>query len=305
MDEALKKLDDLPAMASRHRCEGFPGQHHVVLPASVVTAERDHPLLRGLLVTDAGHYPNAEGHLVARSTGTDGFILIVCAAGRGWVRTIGGRHEVVAGDVVLLGPQKPHSYGADDQEPWTIEWAHFSGGEADAWRNSIAGDGCHLKLHPSASASIRLARVHEHLEAGYDETQLLLAAAALRRSLTEIVRFRRIPNHAPTSVESVEATAEWMRGHLSSPVTLAMLAKKAGMSPSQYSAIFRQRFGFPPIDWFTRQRVQQACRLLDLTQEKVEVVGVEVGFRDPYYFSRSFRKVMGCSPRAYRAIAKG
>ena len=96
-----------------------------------------------------------------------------------------------------------------------------------------------------------------------------------------------------------------MRGHLSSQATLATLANMSGMSPSRYSDIFRRRFGFPPIDWFMRQRVQQACLLLDVTREKVEIVGLEVGFRDPYYFSRSFRKVMGCSPRAYRAIAKG
>ncbi|MEO5712943.1 MAG: helix-turn-helix domain-containing protein [Luteolibacter sp.] len=305
MDEAAKKLDDPPVMAGRHRREGFPGQHHVVLPAPVVASQRDHPLLRGLFVTDAGQYPHAQGHLVTRASGTGGFIMIVCSAGLGWVRTRGEHHEVGTGDVVLLRPRVPHSYGAASADPWTIEWAHFSGSEADDWLNSIAGNGCHLKLHPTASVSIRLSRVHEHLEAGYDETQLLLASAALRRSLAELVRLRRTPNHAPTSVEAVEATAEWMRGHLSSPVTLADLAKKSGMSPSQYSAIFRQRFGFPPIDWFTRQRVRQACRLLDLTREKVEVVGLEVGFRDPYYFSRSFRKVMGCSPRAYRAIAKG
>ena len=167
------------------------------------------------------------------------------------------------------------------------------------------GKGFFLHLHPAAPASIRLARVHEHLEAGYDETQLLLAAAALRRSLTELIKLRRVPGHTPTAVEAVEATADWMRTHLSSQATLAALAKMAGMSPSRYSDIFRQRFGFSPIDWFTRQRVQQACLLLDVTPEKVEVVGLEVGFKDPYYFSRSFRKVMGCSPRAYRAIAKG
>ena len=85
----------------------------------------------------------------------------------------------------------------------------------------------------------------------------------------------------------------------------AKLSKKAGMSSSRYSDIFRQRFGYSPIDWFNRQRVQRACHLLDVTREKVKVVGLEVGFRDPYYFSRSFRKIMGSSPREYRAITKG
>jgi AraC family transcriptional regulator, arabinose operon regulatory protein len=292
-------------MSIRHRREGFPGQHHVVLPAPVVSEACGHPLLRGLFATDAGQYPNAKGHRVSRSTGTSGAILIVCTAGSGWVKSQGRQQKVAAGDVVFIGPEEPHSYGAEDDDPWTIEWVHFSGTETPAWRDAIAGTEFHLSLHSSASGRIGLARIHEHLEAGYDETQLLLAAVALRRSLTELVKLRRVPGHAPTSVEAVEATADWMRGHLSAPVTLAAMAKRAGMSPSRYSDIFRQRFGFPPIDWFMRQRIQQACHLLDVTREKVEIVGLEVGFKDPYYFSRSFRKVMACSPRAYRAIAKG
>jgi AraC-like DNA-binding protein len=305
MDKTGKKLDDLPMMMIRHRREGFPGQHHVVLPAPIAAAAGENPLLGGLCVTDAGQYPTAHGHRVNRPGGSAGAILIVCTAGLGWVESQGHRHEVSPGDVVFIGPDEPHSYGADDEHPWTIEWTHFSGIELPSWREAIVGDHFFLRLHPAAPASIRLARVHEHLEAGYDETQLLLAAAALRRSLTELIKLRRVPGHTPTSVEAVEATADWMRTHLASQATLAAMAKMAGMSCSRYSDIFRQRFGFPPIDWFMRQRVQQACLLLDVTREKVEVVGREVGFHDPYYFSRSFRKVMGCSPRAYRAIAKG
>jgi AraC-like DNA-binding protein len=301
----LKSWTIFLPMSIRHRREGFPGQHHVVLPAPIVAAAGRHPLLGGLFATDAGQYPTAAGHRVNRPGGTSGTILIVCTAGAGWVKSQGRHQPVGAGDVVFIGRNEPHSYGADDDNPWTIEWVHFSGTEASSWRDVITGKGFHFSLHPSAPGRIGLARVHEQMESGYDETELLLAAVALRRSLTELVKLRRVPGHAPTAVEAVEASADWMRGHLSERVTLASMARSAGMSPSRYSEIFRQRFGFPPIDWFMRQRVQQACHLLDVTEEKVEIVGLEVGFRDPYYFSRCFRKVMGCSPRDYRSIAKG
>jgi len=48
-----------------------------------------------------------------------------------------------------------------------------------------------------------------------------------------------------------------------------------------------------------------ACRLLDLTDKPVKVVAIETGYRDPYYFSRLFKKVMGHSPERYREIKKG
>ena len=57
--------------------------------------------------------------------------------------------------------------------------------------------------------------------------------------------------------------------------------------------------------YFIHQRMRHACRLLDLTDKPVKVVASEAGYRDPYYFSRLFKKVMGHSPEHYREIKKG
>jgi AraC-like DNA-binding protein len=59
------------------------------------------------------------------------------------------------------------------------------------------------------------------------------------------------------------------------------------------------------MDYFARLKIQRACMLLDRSTLRVKEVGAKVGFSDPYYFSRSFRQVMGISPRAYRAVPKG
>jgi transcriptional regulator GlxA family with amidase domain len=96
-----------------------------------------------------------------------------------------------------------------------------------------------------------------------------------------------------------------MRENLEQQITLDQLAKRASLSVSHYSAMFRQRFGFAPVDWLIRQRIQRACQLLDSTGEKIEAVGQAVGFADPYYFSRMFRRVMGVPPRKYRGTVKG
>jgi YesN/AraC family two-component response regulator len=48
-----------------------------------------------------------------------------------------------------------------------------------------------------------------------------------------------------------------------------------------------------------------ACRLLDLSGKPVKAVALEIGYRDPYYFSRIFKKSMGISPDKYREIKKG
>lgn len=46
--------------------------------------------------------------------------------------------------------------------------------------------------------------------------------------------------------------------------------------------------------------MQEACKLLRSTKRTVQEIGAELGYEDPFYFSRAFRKVMGVSPRKYR-----
>lgn len=290
------------------RPEGFPGQHHVVLPPSVVQRALRSPLLRGLMPTDAGAYPRASGHYVERPRGAAGTVFLVCTAGSGWVRWKDREQRVQTGGVVLLPPAEAHAYGADEEDPWTLEWAHFVGEEAAHWRVAVLGrnpDSACLELPARIAPALGVARIYERLEAGYSEPQLLAAAAALRWSLAELVRLRHLPGNAPTVVDAVDATAAWMREHLEQRIALEQLAVRARLSVSHFSAMFRQRFGYAPIDWLIRQRIQRACQLLDTTSEKVEAVGAAVGFADAYYFSRMFRRVMGVPPRRYRGTVKG
>lgn len=76
---------------------------------------------------------------------------------------------------------------------------------------------------------------------------------------------------------------------------------QSGISVSHFSTLFKKETGYSPLDFLIRQRLQHAARLLATTQEPIASVSAAVGYEDPFYFSRSFRKIMGCSPRTYRS----
>ena len=59
------------------------------------------------------------------------------------------------------------------------------------------------------------------------------------------------------------------------------------------------------MDFLIRTRIGQACQLLDLTALSIKEIAAKVGYQDPYYFSRLFKKVTSCSPKTYRATHKG
>jgi len=287
--------------------EGFRSQRLVVLPASVRQRVQAHPLLRGLLVTDAGIFLRAKSHFIERPRGASTTLFMVCLAGRGWASLSGPSQAVTPGTLVWLSANHSHAYGADESDPWTIEWAHFTGHEVDAWRNllGLTAEGGLLSLSASSAGELRLGNVWTHLDHGYTLPNLAAASGALRSTLAAAAQKRAAREGPRSTHERVAASITWMKDHVSEPLRLGELANIAGLSVPHYSMLFRGQTGFSPIDWFIRLRIQRACDLLDTTGDTVAEIGRQTGFADPYYFSRCFRRVVGLPPRRYRKVPKG
>ena len=289
------------------RREGFEGQHMAVLPRPLWSQSRRHPLLRGLCVTDAGYFPHARLHRVERPQGAPTTLVILCLGGAGWVR--GEDAAIGAGRLLWLPAGEAHAYGASGRDPWTIIWAHFTGEEVEAWRDLLGlrgpGRPLGLDLPPDRLGEVELDRVYAALEGGQALRHQVAAAAALRHAFGAAASLCATSGGARSARERVAASAERLRVEWQRPHRLEELAKAAGLSVAHYSALFRQHTGFSPVDFLIRLRIRQACRLFDTTALPVGEVAARAGYADAYYFSRCFRRVMGCSPRAYRRMPKG
>ena len=99
----------------------------------------------------------------------------------------------------------------------------------------------------------------------------------------------------------IEQIIAYMRQHLNQPLQVAMLAQAANVSPSHFFVLFKRSTGFSPIDYFIRLRMQEACRLLASTAASVKEVAADLGYEDPFYFSRLFKSVHGVAPTDYKA----
>jgi AraC family transcriptional regulator, arabinose operon regulatory protein len=77
-------------------------------------------------------------------------------------------------------------------------------------------------------------------------------------------------------------------------------ARLAGVSVPHFYRCFSAATGSSPMDWLRRERINRAKRQLSETREPVRDVAGEVGYADPFHFSRDFSKVVGVCPRQYR-----
>jgi len=83
-------------------------------------------------------------------------------------------------------------------------------------------------------------------------------------------------------------------------VSLAAVARAVGRSPSHVTAVVRRETGMTVLEWLTQRRMAEARRRLAETDENVAVVADRVGYPDPAYFARLFRREHGVSARAFR-----
>lgn len=81
---------------------------------------------------------------------------------------------------------------------------------------------------------------------------------------------------------------------------LSRLAQLSGLSVETFRKRFFEAMGDSPVHYLLKRRLTAAKELLSSTDMSVMQVGEAVGFSDPYYFSRVFRKYQGLSPSAFR-----
>lgn len=106
------------------------------------------------------------------------------------------------------------------------------------------------------------------------------------------------------AVLRIEQSIAYMAQHLDQPLQVATLAALANISPSHFFALFKRRIGSAPMDYFTRLRMQRACRLLHDTNLSVKEVASKLGYDDPFYFSRVFKSVNSMAPSDYRVAQR-
>ena len=93
---------------------------------------------------------------------------------------------------------------------------------------------------------------------------------------------------------------EYINDNLTKDLTLAEIARVAGMNPHYFSRAFRQSTGIPPHRYVINCRVEEAKRLLANDELPLVEVGFSVGFQNQSHFTTIFHKVTGVTPKAYR-----
>jgi AraC family transcriptional regulator, arabinose operon regulatory protein len=257
----------------------------------------------GLLVT--GHFRQGADYRTLRPEGTADWLLIYTLGGRGCFAWAGGVRDVEAGDLILLRPATPHDYRTTPgAQSWELGWAHFiSRPEWLDWVNwpELAPGLMHVSLREQPWRERLEQRLHEMIahNAGPGARRAALAMNALEEVLLRADAAN--PRRSSAGLDPrVRRVVELMLARLAEPWTVERLAAAVALSPSRFAHLFREQTGETPQRYLELRRLEQARRLLEFTQEPVAAIAQMVGFGNPFYFTRRFKKQLGQGPRAWR-----
>lgn len=284
--------------------EGFKGQRSIVLPRKIIQRFcLSHAVNESMYITDIGYYPKAQYHFRQRPHGVDQYILIYCVEGSGHVQISKKEYNVSPGSFIIIPAGEAHNYAASEHNYWTIYWIHFKGLIASKLVDILTQK--HNGHHGTVEFQPKRLQLFEDmytcLARGYSNDNLCYANMCLYHFISSFLYDDQFNvSEKVHAADAVELSISFMQQHISQLLTLEEIARSVNFSASHYSAIFRKKTGFAPIEYFNHLKIQRACQYLHFTDLRVKEIAGKLGFEDPYYFSRLFTKLMGMSPNQYR-----
>lgn len=235
-----------------------------------------------------------------RENGRLDFGLQYIAKGRAYFIEDGKTHAVEAGTLLLHFPQVPQHYFFKKQDATHLQWVHFTGtGAAELLRPLKSEKTVVIRAKEPAKFSRTLSRLIESytMKQPFFETACVGHLTVL---LSMLLASAATDQAANRPHDGLSAVYRHMQLHFADPIDLDTYAKMCFVSRDRFVHLFKAHSGVSPYRFQLQLRLDRAAEMLTFTGISVADCAAAVGFKDPAYFCRLFKKYMGVTPSRYR-----
>ncbi|MDQ3369575.1 MAG: AraC family transcriptional regulator [Myxococcota bacterium] len=223
----------------------------------------------------------------------------------------GARLELAAGDVMLVPAGEPHRLVAGrDPSAWGIGFyaACYALSELapllDPFQHARAGASpvVHIPEDRQVYLEGQFAELHREVTHGARSAHSdVVQKSLLGLILAEVKRAAAFSPAAELQPTVVGEALQFIEVHCLEPISLRDVARAVRRSPAHVTTMLRRATGKSAVVWITAGRMAEARSRLAHTDEFVEIIAERVGYADATHFIRTFRRVHGATPAAWRA----
>lgn len=238
-----------------------------------------------------------------RPRGRVDYQLLYIAAGKAHFYFDGKEQIITAGHMVLYRPKEPQKYDYYREDQTEVYWVHFTGGDVknilrsygltDDKKVFYCGSGLdYQNLFRTMINELQMCKekYSEMLEMYLRQIFIMLQRYFANAARTEPIRV----------IEEIDKATKYFNEHYNEDINIEEYTQKNYLSISWFIRAFKQCTGSTPMQYILSKRISNAETLLLDHSYNITEISQIVGYDNPLYFSRIFKKIKGLSPSEYR-----
>ena len=239
-------------------------------------------------------YPNPK-YRISR-TNNDMFIFEYILSGSGYVEVNGETFKVSANDVYIIEPGQDHTYYSDSKNPFKKIWINFY---SDIFTEIFKSFGLTNKIVFKNTETLELFEEIQNLKkiSNFSDDIRYEIAPIIFKILCKLAMNS---NKLVTISKTAKLTKRYIDESLYSNLTIEDIAKQINLSKAHIIRDFSKNYGISPYNYLINQKIAVAKKMLLLHNMNISEISSQLGFDNPNYFSKLFKKKTGISPLQYR-----
>ncbi len=273
------------------------------IPAPLIEEQKTNQFTRNLYITETGEIEVERGTIWSKPEKLEYNKLAFCTNGSGIVIISGEQVPVTSEQFFILPKGDNFKFYSDINTETRFLVALFDG------RNSkLPGKEFSVvrSLIPSvnnlvANRKMLFDEIFNNLSKGFHDENLEYVNFCFGHLLATFIYANKTSDgFANESNPIIRKAIAYMHKNLNLKLSLEQISNEAGYSPTYFTTLFKKETNYSPLSYFSHLKIVKACEFLDYTRAKIKEVSFLLGYADPYYFTKDFKKKMGMSPRQYR-----
>ena len=235
------------------------------------------------------------------------YIIHFVLSGRGFYSASGNTWPLSDGQIFLIQPNDTVVYCSDGIDPWRYAWIGFRGSETKSILKQCGFTKNNLVLPSPAPDEFMCCfdELFEHISMSYAdglyrESMLMKLLSILCRNYSQLSGKEDLWQNNRGGNPYVNQVIDYINEMYMNGISVADIAQHIGISQAHLNHIFQEELNLSVQNFLIDFRMYKAAMQLENTSLSIKEVSHLVGYRDPFVFSKAFKRKFEVSPKQYR-----